>query len=457
MSEVESRARGAILVLAAWVFTLEYNLYLVTEDLPDKVIKLGAALFMLLCLRYRPNAMPGRERTLLFLYYGLLLTALAPSFFIGNAVVGVVQWLKIALETIVLPILLIDQTTRERGAARLMTLYVWTGVLFSVQAILAFFGVLRNLLDTSVVIDIGRRPELTENTLGVFGYADALKYPLDVVWLRPQGWFVEPSLLGAFLLLPLFICLGRFLRNRRPGDLLAFLIVLSAVFLTVSLAAYLGFAVGILFLVFSRPLYRVLARSLKPLKYAYPVVILGTFLAVASGAIIVLNSMSEFNVTDLEENQAFVAGIYARDPTGESGNLFREVASEDMFVASFASHPFGIGLAATEGTSDILAANGVLFWAITGGLPALIVLVALFSHIFISLCHPLLVSENIVQRCLAASLIGHAVHNLSFGNWTAPFFLVHLAIVCVTARLCKSELPDRAPASGSAAALQAHT
>ena len=155
MTDVEARARGLILVVAAWVFVLEYNLYLVTADQPDKIIKLGAVLFMLLCLRYRPNEMPSRERLLLLLYYGLLLTALAPSFFVGNPVVGVVQWLKIALETLVLPILLIDQTTRERGAARLLALYLWIGVIFSMQAILAFFGVLWGYLDTSVV-KIGR-------------------------------------------------------------------------------------------------------------------------------------------------------------------------------------------------------------------------------------------------------------------------------------------------------------
>jgi hypothetical protein len=444
--ETDGQTRAPLLMIAVGVFALEYNLYLVTDDLPDKLIKLSAACFMLLCLRYRPRETPSGERSLLWLYYGLLLTALMPSFLVGNVLTGVVQWMKIALETLVLPVLLLDHNLRERGARQLLSLYVAVGVLFSLQGIAAFFGVLWNFLDTSVMIDIGRRPDLTENTLGVFGYADALKYPMDLVWLRPQGWFVEPSLLGAFLLLPAFASLGRFLEHGRVRFLLAFLIILGALFLTVSMAAYLGFVVGMLFLVFSRPLYRALSRIASPLKYAYPVPIVAGFLALALAAIGLVNGMADLNLAGphADPNQALIAGIYARDPTGDSGNLFREVASTDMFLATFASNPLGIGFAATEGTSDILAANGILFWAITGGLPALLVLTALFTHIFLAFCHPLLVSDSVLHRCLAGSLLGHAVHNLSFGNWTAPFFLVHLAIVCMAGRALRSTNPASA-------------
>jgi hypothetical protein len=94
----------------------------------------------------------------------------------------------------------------------------------------------------------------------------------------------------------------------------------------------------------------------------------------------------------------------------------------------------------------------VLFWAITGGVPALLMLCALFAHIFLAFCHPLLVSDNVLHRCLAASLIGHAVHNLSFGNWTAPFFLVHLAIVCIAARTLHASQPSPAVAGALLAA-----
>ncbi len=435
--------------MAAVIFALEYNLYLVSGDLPDKIIKLSAAVFMLLCLRYRPEEMSGRERSLLFLYYGLFFTALLPAFFVGDALTGIVQWMKLALQTIVLPLLLLDRGLAERDARNLLSIYVSVGVLFAIQAILAFSGVLWNFLDTSVVVDIGRRPDLTMNTLGIFGYANALKYPTDLIWLRPQGWFVEPSLLGAFLLLPVFFCLGAFLQHRRLRYLLSFLIVFGALLLTVSLAAYLGFAVGILFLTLSRPLYRGLARALGPAKFAYPALILAAFLGVGIAAINVSNSMADFSETNAGSDQALLAGIYARDPNGDSGNLVREIGSKELFEATFAANPIGIGFADTEGSNDILAANGILFWAITGGLPALIVLVGLFTHIFASFCHPLLLSNNAIHRCLAASLIGHAIHNLSFGNWTAPFFLLHLVVVCVTARLYTQKVPRRVSVAGT--------
>lgn len=332
----------------------------------------------------------------------------------------------------------------------MLSIYVLVGLLFAVQAIVAFFGVLWNYLDTSAVIDVGRRPDLTLNTLGIFGFANALKYPMDLVWLRPQGWFIEPSLLGAFLLLPAFFCLGSFLQYRRLRHLLGFLIVFGALLLTVSLAAYLGFAVGILFLILSRPIYYGLARAIGPAKYVYPALILTAFLGVGMAAIGVTNSMSDLPLNAASSDQALLAGVYARDPTGDSGNLFREVGSRDLFEETFAANPIGIGFADTEGSHDVVAANGILFWAIAGGLPALVVLIALFAHIFVSFCHPLLLSNNAVHRCLAASLIGHAIHNLSFGNWTAPFFLLHLVIVCMTARPYMQQVSRRVLLTGHA-------
>jgi hypothetical protein len=438
--------RSAILsfVIAAWVFSLEYALYLVADDPSDKAIKLGAACFMLLQLRSRHNEIDNREKVLLILFGTLLATALAPSILVGDAPGGMTQWAKIALMTIVLPLLLMDRRASERKCEWLVSLYLCLGLIFSIQAIVAFVGVMWDLVDPSDSVEIGRRPGLTETTLGVLGYANSIRTPTQSTrWLRPQDWFLEPSLLGSFLLLPAFVCLGRFLQHRKVGFLVSFLTVLTAIFMTASFAAYSGVILGLLFLVLSRPVCGGLSRVSRVFRYLYPIPIFAVFFLLANNLMALSNDAAQIDIAQLDEEQAVLVHVYARNPNGDSGNLVREIANADLYVFTLESNPLGVGFAQTQGESELVAANGLIFWTIAGGLPALLVLAGFFGCIFVSFCHPLLMSDNLVHRCIAASFIGHAVHNLSYGNWLAPYFLIHLAIVCMMARQVKPRARDR--------------
>jgi hypothetical protein len=434
MNETRSGVRAYGLILAAWVFALEYALYLIADDLPDKLIKLGAAFFMLFYLRYRHNEMNSREKALLILFYTLLLTALIPSTFIGDPLTGITQWMKIALMTTVLPLLLINRRMTQRNGELLASLYLWFGIIFSIQAILAFFAVMWGIVDNSVPVEIGRRPEVPEATMGILGYANAIRSPGSLLWLRPQGWFLEPSYLGAFLLLPAFLSLGGLLQYRKMGYLLSFLVIFVAMFMTVSLAVYLGFIVATFFLALSKLFYSGMSRVSSALKYCYPILILAAFLGVAISLVGLANKAFEVNSAELDEEQAVLTSIYARDPQGDSGNLFREVGKAEMYSSTILSNPLGIGFANTLGEHEITAANGLLFWGVAGGFPALILLVAFFGCVFRAFCHPLLISDQPVYQCIAASFIGSAIHNLSAGNWLEPYFLIHLAIVCMAVR-----------------------
>jgi hypothetical protein len=81
--------------------------------------------------------------------------------------------------------------------------------------------------------------------------------------------------------------------------------------------------------------------------------------------------------------------------------------------------------------------NAFLFWFSAGGVPAVLAIIMMFAYIFLVFCHPLLISQNAVFNAVGASFIGHAIHNLSYGNWIAPYFLIHLAIVVMSAKKAK--------------------
>jgi hypothetical protein len=437
--------------LAAWVFILEYSLYLVTADFPDKLIKLAAFGCMAVFLGFQRSKVSTDEKKLLMLFAALLLSGLLPSVLTLDSV-GMQQWLKMALmSTTLLFVLMRVQVLRGQGEL-LILLYLGLAVLFSLQAIVGFFSVLFCWLDSSVVLEVGRRPGQVVTSLGLLGYANAIQTPIEGVRvLRPQGWFVEPSILAAFLLYPAF---ASFAHYRQAGKIIFLVFSVAmfvAIFMTFSLAGYFAILAVMLFLVLSRPLHARLKQR-RMFKYIYPVLILLLFVVLTKGILFGAQKMNEINLqqihnlmvlgkygdhsnnTALEKFSVSASKMFARDPQGQSGNLFRETYKTSAYLSVLARHPFGIGFGSTLGSHEVNSGNALVFWAISGGMPAVALVLVFWGYFFWTFCHPLLNSGNIVYRCAAASFIGHAIHNMSYGNWLAPFFLLHLAIVILYAR-----------------------
>ena len=146
-----------------------------------------------------------------------------------------------------------------------------------------------------------------------------------------------------------------------------------------------------------------------------------------------LNDIDQDSVT---ENQAVVAKLMARDQDGSSGNLIREIYKSDNYIDVLKDSPLGVGFGEAK-SSELRSGNAFLFWFSAGGIPAVLAIIILFGYIFLIFCHPLLISQNAVFNAVGASFIGHAIQNLSYGNWIAPYFLIHLAIVVMSAKKAK--------------------
>lgn len=416
-----------------WIFALEYALYLIGDVYWDRVIKVSAFLLVLIFFKRSPNAIRNSEKNILLIFYLLLLTLLVPAILNGDES-GFYQWSKFAMMTLIFPILLMDGHTFQGKDDSLSSLYIWLGLAFSIQAITGFLAIRWNLLDISNIVEMDRRPDVPQIDLGLLGFGNAIQPPVfGVRTMRPQGWFLEPSILSAFLLFPLFRSFGEYLESSRVQYLLSSLIMFIALFLTVSLAAYLAIIATILFALLSRPLYQ-LVKNIKIIKYAYCVVILLIFFLCASGLMKGLNKANEINKKELSESSVVALTMFARDSKGPSGNLVREYDRVGGYLKILSSNPAGIGLSHTLGMNSWGTANAFFFWIISGGVPALLLLAVFFGYVFVYFCHPLLVSENSVYKFIAASFIGHSIQHLSYGNWLAPFFLIHLAILIMTCR-----------------------
>ena len=435
-SKKKTNIRVWVFIFAVWMFALEYALYVVTDDLSDKLIKVCAFVFVILLARYRRKSMTRSEKVLILLFYLLFLSALLPSLLTGDWV-GVVQWLKLVFMSMILPILILCYHLLREREGLLVSTYITMAVIFSIQAAVAFFGVYWGVFDKSNIVEIGRYSNMPEVSFGLWGYGNAIQTPIEgVSVLRSQGWFLEPSLLASFLLLPAFVSAGRFWQYREKIYLFSAIIIFFALLTTVSLAGYIAVIAGVIFLSLSKPFYYWL-RKISLIKYSYPILILGVFLMAASFLLYLGHAANEVDANEVTDEQAVVAKMYRRDPEGPSGHLMREGYKMDEYISSIVSNPLGIGFSATASSSEIQSGNAFIFWAVSGGIPAMVLVAVFFVHIFFAFCHPLLIYGNIISRCLAASFIGHAVHNLSYGNWLAPYFLIHLALVVMYAKNCK--------------------
>lgn len=432
-----------IFALVVWCFALEYATYLVRDDFVDKFIKLIMFFSMVFFVFSWRSLFEFRERRLLYIFMTMFASVALPSV-IGMDATGMLQWEKFSFMSMVLVFILMRETEVEGQMSLILILYIFFGVLFALQAISGFILILYDGLDLNTFVDIGRRPGQVARNLGLFGYANALQHPTESYWvLRAQGWFVEPAILAAFLVLPSFASAGIF-RDSRNGWFLFFaLLMFVAIVLTFSLAGFYAVLAGSLFLLLSRPLHRYLKDCRFGL-FLYPCIILIVFAFCAKVILHAEVKMHELNLYSVDllqddagtqatkeelEVLASITKMFARNPNGQSGHLFREIYKMEYYLATLATYPLGIGLGHTLGVNRANSANALFFWLLSGGVLGMCAVVFFFWHIFSRYCHPLLQSQIHLHRYVAAAFIGHAIHNLSYGNWLAPFFLIHLAIL----------------------------
>ena len=424
-----------LFVFSVFMFALEYSLFLVGSSLIDVLIK-TSSLALLMVFALKPTNRINREELILLLCYLMLFFSAALPSILNVDTTGGLILIKYLFMFMILPILLVCYRSIQKCDDFLISIFVAIGVLFSLQAILASFGVYSGLINTSNITALQRYGNMEIVTFGILGYGNAVQTPLlDLQILRPQGWFLEPSKLASFLLLPAFVSIGQFRLFRKNKYIIATILIFTAIFLTLSLAGYFAVICATLILLFSKPFYRRLKR-IPVFKFSYLIPIFLAFFIFASALLNLAYFANDLDKDTVTEGQAAVAQLLKRDKDGPSGNLVREGYKSDNYMSILMNFPLGVGFGEAK-SDELRSGNAFLFWFSSGGIPAILAIIIMFMYIFLVFCHPLLMSNNAVFNGLAASFIGHAIQNLSYGNWIEPYFLVHLAIVVMSARKAK--------------------
>jgi len=443
---------NSVLVFCLWILILEYSIYFISNNLIDKIIKISFLSIAILIFFYSKDRLNKHDIHLTMLIYGLIFSAMLPSL-IKFDYQGIYQGVKFLIMASILPLALVGLKNIRIN----LNIYILIATLFSIQAILLFILIFIYGIGILYPVEIGRQPGLIERSLGILGYANAINNPIGNIWiLRAQGWFLEPSILGAFLLFPCFTAYALSMNGNNLVYRLGLGAITVSIIITFSLAVYLAALFSFLYYILSRPLSNQL-KLIKIPKYTYAIFILIIWLIFSNGIVLLYNQSAIINnniIHNLNVGGKYdssneipplgdvimvsVTKIFSKDANDLSGNLIREKNTieriKNRFNKNMLNFMLGSGLSDTSRISENNSANAVFFWFNTGGILSLIIIACLSILIFIRNCHPLLMGEDVVGRVIGASFMGSAVHNLSYGNFLAPFFLANLAIVVIYSR-----------------------
>lgn len=425
-----------------WIFVLEYVLFFVGSNKLDIFIKVVSLVLLVVLCRPQSTSMRQDEKVLALLFAAWLVYPLFPAILQGDRQ-GCIQWAKLVVMSSIMIVLM--AANRDAGGILRSTIlqgYKWLGLGFAIQAlggvVVVYLGLVRG--DWTNLV---RRPAVPMLDLGVWGYGNAIQYPIEgVAYLRPQGWFLEPSLLAAFLIPSFVFFLGAYLESRRVLEAVGCLVTGGALLCTLSLAGVFGLVLVLLFAFLAPILYRRFRGNLFR-EVLVPTVISVLFILITKGVLVGLNSFR--NAINSSSPLLEVGGrLLGRDVSGPSGNLIREYSVLNSYMDVLAAHPFGIGLGHTSGTWSLQTANAAIFWLMTSGV-GFVFPVLFFAYLYFKICSPQFKRERLSDRLPAACVLGIAAHNLSYGNWVSPSLLILIVLVMLLHRVQSCETGGVAP------------
>jgi hypothetical protein len=435
MRSLNLKISSRVFIALLSINILQYSIYLIHNNTLDKSIK--AASLILLLLSIKKLKLLKEHMKILFKYFALFGSALLGAL-AALDMIGIIQLGKIVFMFLVFPVIILAFSTKKNLPGILLKMPLLWGVIFSIQSIILWLIIFFAIPVKSERIELGSQNNMKETSFGLLGYANALETYSESKYniLRPQGWFLEPSLLASFLIYPVFVSFGYYKSNNKKRYLLISLICLICMVLTFSLAGFFAVLSAIVFLVFIRPVsIRKENNKITIKKLAYPLIAAIGFVILAQIFMSYLQKMydpSTYSATAYTK-------LLARDPQGPTGSLFRETYKLPIYIDTIKNNFFGIGLGHTAQENDKTSANALFYWLISGGVPAIIILCMLYFILFFSYCIPLMQSRQILYRFIGAAFVGMTVHGLGYGNWMNPYYLYVVAVMILSATFIKGQ------------------
>lgn len=259
------------------------------------------------------------------------------------------------------PLLMIIMNDRRFRIYQFIRLFLFISFVFASLSILQYIVLPLGLIPVRSASFV--RSSLDGAYVGIGGvYTVVQETGFYGIAYRNQGFFSEPTNFAQFLMVPMFISLQKLLNKKNWRNILYFLSIAIAFFLTFSVANYFGVFTG--FVLF----YYLRTRSRKYYKKGHISKIGNAILTV----FVVYLAFSFFQMTDVKSD----SDVLAKNTMGGLGYKFdRNLVYFDRII----KYPFGD----IQFKNEYTASTGLIgHIALAGGFPFLLMMILFFAYYF---------------------------------------------------------------------------
>ena len=429
--------KNKIAALFVWIYVIEATTFYIKSNFIDNVFQLGAILMMCFLLVASGRASRLRVNNEFLLYLLLLLLGLVPDLLSGNFLTGFTVMVSYAL-----PLLMYLYVNNRFDKICKIDIWVFSvpvvyGVIISILGIIQESA---NLMGFPISISVeniyktGNSKVAMCSLFGIpLGQYSSWGNIAGRTLLRIQGFYIEPSKMAMFLMIPIFFSWGLYKQTKQRKFKYALILCSICFVLTMSRAGIVSLVAVLVVKHFYNNKLR--NGAIMQRTTANDIIkLFGIAFGIALAAVSVLLLMVQLSkfFPGLEFLHVGITDL----SSGKLNLIRQETVDTSTIVNGLISQPYGFGFAnnlhgSSTSVLDTNLANAFVLWLVTGGFIGAVVAVVIILSALVHYVIPCIKSNEPIKTGVGLAFFGLMIHSLSYGTWMTPEFLLVMALISV--------------------------
>lgn len=431
--------KNRMAALLVWIYVIEATTFYIRSNFIDNIFQLGCIVVMIFLLIISGRMSKFTFDNFFLLYILLLMTGWIPDLLSGNGTVGLTVMGSYALPLFMYLYIKNKYYWSDTISISLFKIPVIYGVMISILGMIQEAGSLLELPFNIWLEDVEKTGNSNVAMCSLFGvplgqYSSWGNFAGRTL-LRIQGFYIEPSKMAMFLMIPIFFSWGLYKKTRKKFYKLALILCIVCFAFTMSRAGIVSIVSALVVKYFYVKKHKNKSNiALQKTTVTDLVKLIKIPFGIVTAAILVLMLMVQLSRI-FPGLEFLYVGI--TDLTTGKANLVRaETVDASAIMNGLFSHPWGFGFSnnlhgSVTSVLDINLANAFILWLVTGGFLGAGIAVAIILSILLQFGIPCLKSNDPVKIGVGLAFICLTVHSLSYGTWMTPEFMIVVSIMTV--------------------------
>lgn len=431
--------RNKLAALFVWIYVIEATTFYIKSNFIDNAFQLGAILVMCFLLVASGRASRLRISNEFLLYLLLLLLGLIPDLLSGYFSTGLVVMVSYALPLFMYFYVFNRFHEMDRINKWMFTVPVVYGTIVSTSGIIQEAASLMGLPISIWLENIDKTGNSNVSMCSLFGI------PLGEYssWgniagrtlLRIQGFYIEPSKMAMFLMIPIFFAWGLYKETKQRKYKYALILCSVCFALTMSRAGIVSIVAALVVKHFYNKRYNKKNDVDMPKTTKNDLLkLFGIAFGIPLAAVMVLLLMVQ--LSNIFPGLEFLHVGITDLSSGKVNLIRKETVDISTIVNGLISQPYGFGFAnnlhgSSSSVLDTNLANAFILWLVTGGFFGAVVAIVIMLLTLIHYVIPCIKSNEPLKTGVGLAFFGLMIHSLSYGTWMTPEFLLVMAIMSV--------------------------